>query len=149
MNLKTGVPRQWPPWHEAPNQLQQLLATGREVNQIRVQAWCAKKLDWWCKVAGVSKWWLSYCFFCLLYLSASTTAACYTEYMHLVTSEYTCFDLPPTLHPSAEHWHRLILGWNIPVSLENVDQGRGARIRNVFRSWVHVCECVRVDWCCT
>ena len=48
-------------------------------------------------------------FFCLLYLSASTTAACYTEYMHLVTSEYTCFDLPPTLHPSAGHWHRLIL----------------------------------------
>ena len=43
MNLKTGVPRQWPPWHEALTKLQQLLAAGREVNQIRVQGMMCQK----------------------------------------------------------------------------------------------------------
>ena len=47
---------------------------------------------------------------------------------------YAYFDLPPTLHPSAGHWHRMILD-EIFQSALRVDQGQGARIRNVL----HMC----------
>ena len=64
--------------------------------------------------------------------------------MHLVTSEYTCFDLPPTLHPSAGHWHRLILDEIFQSALRMWTKGE---VPESEMCYVLECMCVCVFVC--